>query len=116
LEDQTSCTISGGTITIAGLTANLHGINMVLPEPVVGWVEEATILCNPESTGGEEVTYVNPELVQHSTTLGGNITVTIDYCLPQVGGIIVGTFSGTVMSADESNTSLSQGTFVLPIQ
>ena len=115
LEAQTTCTITGGTITINGLSANLHGINMVLPEPVVGWVEDATILCNPESMNGEVVNYVNPSAEQSSTTMGGAVTVTITYCLPQVGGIIVGTFAGTVQDANESNTSLSQGSFVLPI-
>ena len=88
---------------------------MVLPEPVVGWVEDATILCNPESMNGEVVNYVNPSAEQSSTTMGGAVTVTITYCLPQVGGIIVGTFAGTVQDVNESNTSLSQGSFVLPI-
>jgi hypothetical protein len=64
---------------------------------------------------GEVVNYVNPSAEQSSTTFGGAVTVTITYCLPQAGGIIVGTFAGTVQDVNESNTSLSQGSFVLPI-
>ena len=51
-----------------------------------------------------------------STLPGANFTVEILYILPESGGIVVGTFGGSLIGSDGTGgISITQGTFLLPI-
>lgn len=116
---EATATLDGatGTITIAGLSVTTQGIGLTLPEPpLVGWVDGAVISLDDTTAPAGVATYVAVGGTQYSTSLGGNINVTVTYVDAQVGGIIVGTFSGSVVDATDDNVTISLGSFQLPIQ
>jgi hypothetical protein len=44
------------------------------------------------------------------------VNVEIDFIVPQAGGIVVGSFSGSMVDDTGANVTISLGSFVLPIQ
>jgi hypothetical protein len=44
------------------------------------------------------------------------VNVEIDYILPETGGIVVGTFSGSMVDETGANVTISLGSFILPIE
>ena len=90
---------------------------MTLPEPpLVGWTNGTALTLDPTTAPAGVAVYTAVGGVQYTTQIGGNINVSITYVDAQAGGIIVGTFSGSVVNADDDNVTISLGAFQLPIQ
>ena len=116
---STSCTLSGGTLTINGVSITTDEVAFTLEEPdLVGWQDGVSITLNTTSAPGSVATYDASSGGSFSTNVAGaNFSVEIIYILPEVGGIVVGTFSGSLLGTGGSGgITLSQGTFTLPIQ
>jgi len=116
---EATATLDGasGAITIAGLSVTTQGIGMTLPEPpLVGWNDGAALSLDNTTAPAGVATYVAVGGNQFSTQFGGTINVSITYVDAQVGGIIVGTFSGSMVDANDDNVTISLGAFQLPIQ
>ena len=89
---------------------------MTLPEPSVGWLDGAQITLNEASAPTGVCTYNSPMGTYTSSMPGSNFTVEILYILPESGGIVVGTFGGSLIGSDGTGgISITQGTFLLPI-
>jgi hypothetical protein len=112
-----SASLAGGTITIQGTTLGNEQIAFLIPEPGVGWLPGVSIQFNPATAPGQVGSYIDASAVAHGTAFGNaNINMQILAVDAVAGGIIVGTFSGTVVSTDESTTlSIQQGYFLLNI-
>ncbi|MDG2425562.1 MAG: hypothetical protein P8M07_03145 [Flavobacteriales bacterium] len=115
---STSCTLAGGTLTINGVSITTDELSIALEEPdLVGWQDGVSITCNTNSAPGSVATYASASGGNFSTNVAGaNFTVDITYILAESGGIVVGTFSGSLLGVGGSGgITLSQGTFILPI-
>ena len=91
---------------------------MTLPEPSVGWLDGAQITLNEASApaGVLARTTALSGRTYTSALAGANFTVEILYILPESGGIVVGTFGGSLIGSDGTGgISITQGTFLLPI-
>jgi hypothetical protein len=116
---QATATLDGatGTITVAGLSVTTQGLGLTLPEPpLVGWNNGAAVSLDVTTAPAGVATYVAVGGNQFSTQFGGTINVSVTYVDAQVGGIIVGTFSGSMVDAAGDNVTISLGSFQLPIQ
>lgn len=115
---QATATLAGnGTLTIAGLSVTTAGIGFTLAEPaLVGWVDGSVVQCAPSTAPGSVGVYTAVGGNQYSTANGGAVNVEIDFIVPQAGGIVVGSFSGSMVDDTGANVTISLGSFVLPIQ
>jgi hypothetical protein len=115
---ETTCSMNGSnTLTVGGVSVTTDGIGMTLPEPSVGWLDGAQITLNESSAPAGACTYNSPSGQTYTSALAGaNFTVEILYILPESGGIVVGTFGGSLIGSDGTGgISITQGTFLLPI-
>ena len=114
---ETTCSLDGTTLNIGGVSVTTDGIAMTLPEPSVGWLDGAQVSLNESSAPTGACTYNSPTGQTFTSTLpGANFTVEILYILPESGGIVVGTFGGSLIGSDGTGgISITQGTFLLPI-
>jgi hypothetical protein len=79
-------------------------------------VTGAVVQCAPSTAPGSVGVYTAVGGNQYSTTNGGAVNVEIDYILPETGGIVVGTFSGSMVDETGANVTISLGSFILPIE
>lgn len=107
--------MDGTTLTIEGASVTGDAISMTLPEPFAGWVAGAQIVLNESSEG--ECSYIGGGAQTFTSTLpGANFTVEIIYVLPESGGVVVGTFGGSLIGSDGTGgISITQGTFQLVV-
>lgn len=112
-----AASLDGSTLQLGGAAATTDAIAMTLPEPSVGWISGAQIGLNETSAPTGVCTYNAPGgQMFTSAQPGANFTVEILYILPEQGGIVVGTFGGSLIGADGTGgISIAQGTFLLPI-
>ena len=111
----TSAEMDGTTLTIEGASVTWDAISMTLPQPFAGWVAGAQIVLNESSEG--ECSYIGGGAQTFTSTLpGANFTVEIIYVLPESGGVVVGTFGGSLIGSDGTGgISITQGTFQLVV-
>jgi hypothetical protein len=108
---------ASGTITIGGLSVTTQGIALALPEPpVVGWNNGSVVSLSPATAPLGVGAYQAIGGIQFTTANGGAVNVTVSYVLPEAGGIVVGTFNGTMLNDEGNSVTISQGSFTLPIQ
>jgi len=112
-----AASLDGSTLQLGGAAATTDAIAMTLPEPSVGWISGAQIGLNETSAPTGVCTYNAPGgQMFTSAQPGANFTVEILYILPEQGGIVVGTFGGSLIGSDGTGgISIAQGTFLLPI-
>lgn len=89
-------------------------MGLFLDEPALGWQNGITIQCNPTSMP-TAAAYTDATGTSYATSFGGGVTVNITYVDTNPGGIIVGTFSGTVVAGTEESVNLALGTFMVPL-
>ncbi len=106
--------LAGTTIMVLGTTISGEEIGLSLEAPALGWQNGITILCAP-ATIPTACGYTDVLGVNYTSTFGGNVTVEVDYVDATSGGIIVGTFMGTVVDAVGASVNLAQGSFIVPI-
>lgn len=111
-----SATLAGTTISIAGTTLSGEQINMIIPEPGVGWLPGVTVQFNPTTAPDQVISYIDAGLNAYGSVNGvSNVNLDILAVDAVSGGIIVGTFSGTLQTVDEQSNSIQQGFFLLNI-
>jgi hypothetical protein len=79
-------------------------------------VDGSVVQCAPSTAPGSVGVYTAVGGNQYSTANGGAVNVEIDFIVPQAGGIVVGSFSGSMVDDTGANVTISLGSFVLPIQ
>jgi hypothetical protein len=89
-------------------------MGMFLEEPALGWQNGITIQCNPTSTP-TAAAYTDATGASYATSFGGGVTVDITYIDANPGGIVVGTFMGTVIDATGASVNLAQGSFLVTL-
>ena len=111
-----TATMNGTSIVIASQSsdpASTFGAN--LEEPPLGWVAGVTIICDASNFPGTAATLVSEDTFTSGVGTA-NMEFEIEYVVPGAGGVIVGTFSGTLQNADESASAvITQGTMLIPI-
>jgi len=112
-----SATLGTGMITITGTTLANEQLTLILEEPGVGWLPGVIIQANPTTQPATAGSYIDASSVAYTTTVGSaNVTVTILAVNAVSGGIIVGEFTGSMVTPDETGTtSIQQGYFLLNI-
>jgi len=112
-----SATLGTGMITITGTTLANEQLTLILEEPGVGWLPGVIIQANPTTQPATAGSYIDASSVAYTTTVGSaNVTVTILAVNAVSGGIIVGEFTGSMVTTDETGTtSIQQGYFLLNI-
>ena len=109
-----SAEIVGGNLQITGVSLTGAQIGFVVAEPADGWYNGYIIALNPTSLP-QAAAYTSTAGTNYTTLYGGNTTFSINYIDAVSGGYVVGTFNGSVMDANGSATTLSQGSFQLNI-
>nr|AOE11279.1 hypothetical protein [uncultured bacterium] len=107
-------TLTGGSIGILGTPLSGGEMGLFLDEPALGWQNGITIQCNPTSMP-TAAAYTDAAGTSYATSFGGGVTVDITYVDTNPGGIIVGTFMGTVVAGTGASVNLAQGTFMVPL-
>ena len=107
-------TMTGGSIGILGTPLSGGEMGLFLAEPALGWQNGITIQCNPTSMP-TAAAYTDVTGTSYATSFGGGVTVDITYVDTNPGGIIVGTFMGTVVAGTGASVNLAQGTFMIPL-
>lgn len=105
----------GNTISFNGTTLASEIFACQLAEPAVGWQPGATVIANAASAPGTAATFTQSDLTLFSTANGNaSMTFTATYVEPNPGGIVVGTFSGSMRTFDETQVrTFSNGFFVI---
>jgi len=109
-----SAELVGSNLQITGTSLTGAQIGFVIAEPVDGWYNGLVVALNPTSIP-QAAAYTNSLGTNYTSLFGGNTTFSINYIDAVSGGYVVGTFTGSVMDATGSSTTLSGGTYQLPI-
>lgn len=113
---EASAMMSGTTVQMGGVSVTTQGLAMTLAEPeLVGWLSGTTLQCGPTTAPGSVCVYTAVGGNTYSSANGGMVNVEVTYVDATSGGIIVGTFNGTVVDDLGASVNLAQGSFVLPI-
>lgn len=105
-----SANLDMGMLTITGVSATGANVNFAIAEPADGWSNGLVVIMNTASVP-QGAAFTNTAGQLYTTQFGGTVTLSINYIDEGPGGIVVGTFSGSVMDAFGSATTLSQGSF-----
>lgn len=109
--------MNGNDIVIATQASDpASQFGATLAEPAgLGWVPNVTIDMDVSTFPGSAAT-LQAEDSFTSGTATASFTFEIQYVVPGSGGVVVGTFDGTLKNADESASAiLTQGSFLLLI-
>ena len=104
--------ITMGVLTIQAVSSTGANVNFSVLEPVDGWSNGLVVVMNTTSVP-QGAAFTNTTSQLYTTQIGGTVTFAINYIdyTEGEGGIVVGTFSGSVVNAFGSATTLSQGSF-----
>jgi hypothetical protein len=104
----------GGNLQITGISLTGAQVGFVIAEPADGWYNGYVVALNPTSIP-QAAAYTSTAGINFTTLFGGNLTFSINYIDAVSGGYVVGTFTGSLMDATGSATTLSGGTYQLSI-
>jgi hypothetical protein len=103
---------AGGTYTINGTSLTGESIQLVLGQPIGGWVT-GTVLTANDLVLTSIVTYTDILGTVYATPVAGSsVTINIENYVAAPDGIFLGSFSGTVVSAGGELRTINQGFFL----
>ncbi len=111
-----TATMNGANIALGGESLTGASIGFTLEEPGTGFINGIQITMNSTTAPGTAGAYTSTASETYSTANGGNMTMEINYVVPGGGGFITGTFSGNLQNTSGASTTISQGSFAIPIQ